>query len=336
MGDGTKINPYTRDDVVDLLKKRKSERFKFTGKYFIDGIDLSNLDCSQECFNKARLFRAKFNGSNLEAAEFKECVLDYATFNLGAIGQSKLTGADFQGASLEHAEFRGANVSVVKFSGDETDGVLVSHPARFQDTNFLDADLFRADFKGCFLYGVKFEGASLRGSNIFEAHLEDVNWGNFVIGEEKKGEYWFAETVYRRLKDWYRNAGMEDVAGEFFFREMTVRRKRMSWKPNPVHRVWSKLISILCGYGERPLRVISSAIVLVLGLAIVYFLSGNLKPDSFLDSLYFSAISFTALGYGGWAPEPTGWVKWLGVAESFSGVFLMALFLVTFTRKMTR
>ena len=49
------------------------------------------------------------------------------------------------------------------------------------------------------------------------------------------------------------------------------------------------------------------------------------------------AASFTALGYGNWAPEPQGWAgRVLGAGESFMGVFMMALFLVTFTRKMTR
>ena len=53
-------------------------------------------------------------------------------------------------------------------------------------------------------------------------------------------------------------------------------------------------------------------------------------------SLYFSGASFTALGYASWAPQLDSWVKYLGVVESFLGVFLIALFLVTFTRKMTR
>jgi hypothetical protein len=104
----------------------------------------------------------------------------------------------------------------------------------------------------------------------------------------------------------------------------------------PLHWAWSKLLSILCGYGERPMRALVSAIVIVFGLATIYFAAGALKPNTFLDSLYYSAVSFTALGYGGWAPQPSGWIKGLGVVESFVGVFMMALFLVTFTRKMTR
>ncbi|KPK21624.1 MAG: hypothetical protein AMJ76_02205, partial [Dehalococcoidia bacterium SM23_28_1] len=72
------------------------------------------------------------------------------------------------------------------------------------------------------------------------------------------------------------------------------------------------------------------------GLALVHWLCGTVA-GGFLDSLYYSAVSFPALGYGHWAPEPQGWAgRFLGAGESFIGVFMMALFLVTFTRKMTR
>lgn len=94
--------------------------------------------------------------------------------------------------------------------------------------------------------------------------------------------------------------------------------------------------NLLCGYGERPVRVVVSAVVAVFGLALIYFAIGTLTPNAFLNSLYYSAVSFTALGYGQWAPQPTGWVKGLGAFEAFTGVFMMALFLVTFTRKMIR
>ena len=128
---------------------------------------------------------------------------------------------------------------------------------------------------------------------------------------------------------------MYDTAGRFFYREMEIKRKAQSWK-RPHVKLWSWLIKLLCGYGEKPERVTISAAVVVLGSALIYFAIGTLTPNTFLNSLYYSAVSFTALGYGSWAPQPTGWVKGLGALEAFIGVFMMALFLITFTRKMTR
>jgi hypothetical protein len=113
---------------------------------------------------------------------------------------------------------------------------------------------------------------------------------------------------------------------------MTVKRKATKWWPNPLNRIFSKIVSILCGYGEEPERVVISALVIIFGLSIVYVFGGlNLTY-----AIYFSAVSFVALGYGSWAHAPVGWIQGLGAAESFLGVFMMALFLVTFTRKMTR
>ena len=82
--------------------------------------------------------------------------------------------------------------------------------------------------------------------------------------------------------------------------------------------------------------VISAAAVVAV-VAFVYFLVGSVwQWGAFWGSLYFSAVSFTALGYGSWVNITSDAIRGLGAAESFLGVFMMALFLVTFTRKMTR
>jgi hypothetical protein len=99
---------------------------------------------------------------------------------------------------------------------------------------------------------------------------------------------------------------------------------------------------ILCGYGEKWWRTIASAAVLLLVFTLFYFFFNSVWTwSAFGHSLYFSAISFTAVGYGGWIDKnwidiANNLIKGLGVFESFLGVFIMALFLVTFTRKMTR
>ena len=108
---------------------------------------------------------------------------------------------------------------------------------------------------------------------------------------------------------------------------------------------WSELWKLLflglyeqlMGYGERPWRVARAAIAVMIGLALAYYFLGAFSPPvRFIDAFYFSAVSFSALGYGGWVPEPSGWARYMAAAESFLGVFTFALFLVTFLRKMSR
>ena len=311
MGDGTEQNPYTREDVLNLIKENgeTAEGLDLSEKWFEADIDLRGLDLKGIILQLAHLERANLEGAHLE-------------------------GAYLWGAHLEKAFLEGAHLE----------------EARLEFAHFDEADLEEAHLEGAMLMGAHLEGANLRyayleGATLHRSELspntglEEAHWGNYVLGEERFGGFGgfkLAADTYRRLKIWYTNAGMYDVAGKFFFREMTARRKMMKWQPNPLNRAFAKLISLLCGYGEKPERTVISALIIIFGLAFTYFAIGTLNPNSFLDCLYYSFVSFTAVGYGAWVKESIGWVKWLGVIETILGVFMMALFLVTFTRKMTR
>ena len=107
--------------------------------------------------------------------------------------------------------------------------------------------------------------------------------------------------------------------------------------------LWMWFLEVILGYGERPFRVIGWAASLVFGLALIYFLLRGVTPytftgQAFLGSLYYSSVSFTALGYGPWF-SPTSvrpWVQGVGAFESFVGILMIVLFSITFTTKMRR
>ena len=344
MGDGTKESPLTREDVLRLIQENggTARGLDLSGKTFVEGIDLCGLALYQIILRDTTL-----KGAHLEGAE-----LLYAAHLEGAY----LWGAHLEGSKLEYAHLEGAFLGDAHFEEANLRGAHL-RGAKLGGAHFEGANLKRARLEGAFLGGVEFSP---------DTGLGDADWGNYILGEEKEGDFDWAADIYRRLKQWHTSAGMYDIAGEFYFREMEARRKNYWWQDSPSKSfrellrpfylyllnpeellraifprkplpwAWSKLLSLLCGYGERPLRVIASALAVFLGLALIYFAIGTLTPNTFLNSLYYSAVSFTALGYGKWAPEPTGWVKGLGAAEAFAGVFMMALFLITFTRKMTR
>jgi len=302
MGDGTKENPFSREDVLRLIKEHGgSEELDLSGKYFEDGIDLSRVNLPQIILKHALFGDVNFEGANLWAAHLEGALLYHA---------------NLKEAYLPHANLNGTYLARAKLQGAQ---LWLSH---LEGTNLMDAHL---------------EGASLTGAKLDNTNLEDVDWGNYILWEENNSEFDWAAGTYRRLKMWYTEHGMYDIAGEFFFREMTAKRKALKWLPNPFPRACSKFLSILYGYGEKWHRVIISAAVVVLGLAVIYFFLGAFSPGTFPGCLYYSVASFTALGYGSWVyPEPASWAKGLGAAEAFVGVFMMALFLITFARKMTR
>ena len=190
---------------------------------------------------------------------------------------------------------------------------------------------------GTHLGGTHLGGAHLQGAFLFGAELssdtglENVDWGNYILGDESMG-FDIAIASYRQLKIWYTNAGIADIAAKFYYREKEANRKSLKWYSR--HRIALELLRALFGYGEDWKRVFYWMALIVLGSAMAYYLGGGLNAPY---SLYFSVISFTALGYGKWVDiAPQGWVQALGAFESFTGVFLMALLLVTFFRKWTR
>lgn len=346
MGDGTKENPYTRKDVLKLIKENggTAEGLDLSGKVFEEGVDLSGLNLDGIILKKAILPRPHFEGSSLMNAHFEEVLSLSAHFE-----RARLWGAHLEGADLSSAHLEGA-----------------------------------------YLYGIKFTSDTV---------LESVDWGNYILDEEKLGFFDFAVASYRHLKMWYTNAGYHDIAAKFYYREKEANRKALKWcSRNWHHRGASEFIRALFGYGERWWNVVFSIEALILLFAFTYlaiatswewwrillvawipglivwfvclkiatgldwtwwkkapvwatgmvslffafyFLSELvLSRHVFLHHLYFSTVSFTALGYGEWVKldysSAYDAIRRIGAFESLVGISMMALLLVTFFRKWTR
>lgn len=347
MGDGIH-SPYTSEDIRKKIEERgKAEGLDLSYRNFEENIDLTNLDLCGIILNNASFyvkhinkesFGARFNGSNLEGAKFMGAIVPHADFGCSDSKPTILRSVDLRNAQLQQSSFRGADLSGAQLQALDKNNPLSTSVS---GADFRNSTLYFANFTGCDCSLAKFEGAYLRRADIYNTNLEEVIWDNYAVGEENSNNY-SASNIYRELKIWYTNAGMYDVAGEFYFKEMTAKRKLMKWWPKPWYRCLYKIISVLCGYGERLKRVIFAAIGIVFGLAVVYFLINTTwNLAAFGKSLYYSVVSFTALGYGSWIDSSwidinNDWIRGIGAAESFLGVFMMSLFLITFVRKMTR
>ncbi len=272
MGDGTKENPFTREDVLRLIKENggKAEGLDLSGKVFEKGIDLRGFDLS---------------GVNLENAYLVDAHLENASLFSAHLENSVLVCAHLQNADLSDSNLAGAHLT----------------------------------------------HAQLNSNTL----LEDVKWGNYILGEEMKGYLESAVDTYRYLKMWYTNAGIADTAAKFYYREKEANRKSIKWRSKHWNdRFAAELMRVGFGYGERWWNILGWMALVVFGSTVAYYLSGELN---LLYSLYFSVISFTALGYGKWVDiTPQGWVQALGAFESLVGISMMALLLVTFVRKWTR
>ncbi|QLG48261.1 pentapeptide repeat-containing protein [Natrinema halophilum] len=156
------------------------------------------------------------------------------------------------------------------------------------------------------------------------------------------------ESTYLKAKNGAQKTGSDNVAAEFFLRQLRHRRSghARSFRENsgfarlkPATR-WLRNagLDLLAGYGERPLRVVGASLGVILGFALLYaVLLPELPPyGSTAGYLVLSFEGFITLVLGGAAAIPNPRIRLLAELEGFIGAFLIALFVFTLTRSIHR
>jgi len=325
----------TRGKLLQILVKTGAFSVHFEGTFFftdendqqlsaqqlrpLNRDDIKSLISANQGTAEGLPLYAQVNKRNIsissESREYIECLWSEpqdVTITRIDFSNQDFTGIDFQGADL-----RGANLK--------------------------NAVLWQAKLRGANLWNAMIEGAKLwRADFDSTTQFEGTNWGNYQLGEEKEELYDEATSTYRRLMIWHREKGLFAKEEYFHYREWWTWCQSLKQQKKYLSFAQYLILNWVFGYGISYRKVIRTVFLVVVGFALIYFLL-PLYPDygyvEFLKCLYFSAISFTALGYGAWVSTTgadLGWPKYIGVIEAFVGVFLLALFITTFTRRWTR
>ena len=92
------------------------------------------------------------------------------------------------------------------------------------------------------------------------------------------------------------------------------------------------------GYGIYTKRILYTGAGVIIAFAALYAGAASkdtlAKYDEAFNSLYFSVVTFTTIGYGDYAP--LGWLRFAAAAEGLLGLVLVAVFTVSFARKLIR
>jgi Uncharacterized low-complexity proteins len=264
-------------------------------------------------FSRADLSGAEIFDANLESTEF--------------------VGADLSNCDLTHCNLRGADLTKAKLAN-----------SRLWNTDLTGANLTEAD-----LTGADLSGACLHNTKLWHADIKDVKslsvrnfspQAKFNIGAKiDESGVVSSEESYRALKNYFLHNGMYNDASWAAFKEMTMERlmlkKNRNW-----HYIPSLFMSISCGYGERPHRIVVSALITILGFAAIFWsfkgIESPVNPAAALawtDYLYYSAVTFTTVGYGDIIPKASSFFRLMAATEAFLGVFLTGLFIFTLARK---
>jgi hypothetical protein len=280
---------------------------------------------------KRRLEEAHKNGKRLEG------------FNLH---QADLSGINLTYANLADVNFKRANLRGSHFFGTDISG----------------ANLFKANLDGANFKQSNLVDAELLGVRFGDASMENANFGNnFVIKNEIEGnialrgndietaneKYFEAYEIYLNIKNNFRNRGLSEYGGKFFYREMIMQRRLLPSFSG--EKLWSTFMDFATGYGEKPHRIIRLSLLIILGFTVIFgftglahfsgsstdIISSSLSLSENLailyDTLYFSVITFTTVGYGDFAPLGLG--KMFAAIEAICGYFVLALFITTIFKR---
>ena len=300
-------------------------------------------DCLKVVFEKEALFNSSvFRGqARFSHAEFKNLAgFDGCTF--GRV--CTFVSAVFH----DRAMFRTATF----------EGYGLFNEARFTtDTRFTNS---------CFGKGVNFSDVRFESrcdlAGVYSRNKSVPIYDNVAFTRNRFGD---DASFWRFIKQVCQETGYYQQAGECFYRERCAHFWQRFRGPNyekltgigKIGRwfLWFRLLPefllgrLLFGYGERPIRVLVAGAVIIFlcglfyssgaaHLAFQYGLEGSQQSDhlKLWEGLYYSTVTFTTLGFGDIYPAADRLTRMVTMLESLAGACLMALFVVTLSKRFSR
>lgn len=337
--------------MIYTKEKLESLRHRWTTT---KGKKLVKIIKSSYCYLSPVLFRQKV--SNFPGINDEE-VLE--SIDLRGI---PLSGYDFRVQIKEDDD--GFFEDIAIFSNIHFEGAILKHcsfqDGRIHDCYFENADLTHTEFKNANLNNCSFSEADLTGANLnaaklincsfINANIRDLSTVSTILDQkttfgkelksELEGNLHFASIEHKQLKEMYKASSLHHEADFHHYKEMVSKRKSLpKWSPSRIlNYIFGDLLS---KYGTSFSRVLFTSIITIFICAFfftkhdsLHFLGQPLAQASLMDSLYFSTVTFTTLGYGDY--YAVGAMRYVAAMESFIGAALMSLFTVIVARNIIR
>ena len=286
-------------------------------------------------------FRNQLEKSNSEKKDLSNSELSNLNLNEINLVNAKLNNSNLSRTSLQNASLYGADLS--------------------------SSNLFKANFEGANLSNSNLTNCNLLGVNFTNTKLRNINWGkDFKVKNEldadqamATGNYELAikkykesEEIYRTLKISMQSQTLGYETGEFFIREMTVKRKQ--FKKISLKRLGSKIIEISTGYGERLNNIFGTMIFVIVVCMLLYgfegvrysdpingdriigFFSQDIEKFGLFNTIgnlfYFSVVVYSTVGFGEMVPiGPIG--KSVMIFEGIIGGLILAILIIALYKK---
>ena len=164
----------------------------------------------------------------------------------------------------------------------------------------------------CFWYKVNVITPKSKYANTLRNIVKNFIKRNYSFNQSKKYFIWKSKYYFEILsKKRYRN--------QLILLYLNQVRLWIEWL------VW--------GYGERPLRIVASSAFIIVISSFLYVHSNNIDlSGNIINSMYYSIITFTTLGYGDITPTSL-FLKVISSLEALLGAFSMGLLIAGFVNK---
>jgi uncharacterized protein YjbI with pentapeptide repeats len=331
----------------------------------LHGIILGNLETVKFSGHEAIAeYSAKLEGAWIERSNLRKANFGRVNLRGGSLYQSDLTEATLWLANLELANLKKVNLSNAELYGTNL------KDARLDEANLKGANLYKANLRGA-----TFSAESI-GKRIIQENKEDYEayhqrWYTNPHVRDKYQKrnldlrHIQAAEIYQALKNVFLSSGYYDDASWAYFKEKQMRRITVApWRAHryysdelPIEiRFWSWrywlfyvkytmkwildwMAELSCGYGEKPMRAVVCAFVILLIFPIVFRFSGGVVSDSgqmtWLDYFNYSLGSFTTIGFDQFHAI-TPLAQTLTSLEALLGISTLALLMFALGKRISR
>jgi uncharacterized protein YjbI with pentapeptide repeats len=304
-------------------------------------------------FRGVYLEGANLEEASLEKADFRDAHLEGCSFRESHLEDADLRRAWLAGADLRAAHLEGTNLKEAHLEGKR---LRSSELARIREwsLNFPEelgaADLREALFSSATRLKDAVLGDIVRGFILVadiswsDANLNVIDWDAIhQIGDERRARLYRGKNKLERLEEYraavranrqlavtLRDQGLDEVAARFSYNAQRLQQRVFHLQRNFGRYLLSILLSLLVGYGYKPMRsFIAYLTVILLFMLIYHTISLHLSwRDAFI-------ISATAFGRG-FAPgsfTPADPTSLASVFEAFTGLIIEATFIAALTQR---
>jgi hypothetical protein len=305
-------------------------------------VNLSGANLSGALINEANLAGASLRLANLGGAFIYFANLSGADLGIADVRRVLVYYTDFRGADLEASDLSGALLTG-DFSGVTFKRARIDAATVFGGEPGMDAVRIRMD-ANIQLIDVSWNGALLSRINWDEVPRLGGDEALIKQSSTRTGRvaaYQNAARAYRELAKTLETQGVTAPALRYRRRQHQLERAALIQDFKVGQWLFSCVLNIVSGYGDRPLRALGVYLAVVSAFAAIFFgitnfgvFTSTSQPLQWYEAAVLSLSSFHGRGFFPSTINLGDPIAIVAAIEAVFGLFIELILIATFTRRL--